>query len=1094
MSKQKQRLASLRIISFLLESVFLIFLFTQICYAATYYVTNTNDDGAGSLRQAIADANVSGDDSTIEFQTGGTITLASALPDLTVQAALDLAGYDITLESNNGGSTQRMFFNDSTGGGSLTIGTGVTWDDDDDLYVGNTSAAELHIADGGVINDVTARIAYNSASTTTVSGAGSAWNNSDEIYVGYSDTGTLSVSGGGTVSSVTGSIGYEASGTGTTTITGADSTWTNTDDMFIGYSGTGTLNIENGGEVNSNTVYMGHEADSTGTATVSGAGSAWNNSNRLYVGYNSTGTLNVEDGGALDNDDTLYIGYNDNGTLNILSGGAVTDLTGRIGYNADSTGTATVSGAGSTWTNTDEIYVGYSGTGTLNIENGGAVNNITGSIGYNAAGTGAVTVSGTNSSWISTGDLYAGYSGTGTLNIENGGEVSSVNSNVGHEADSTGTATVSGAGSAWTNTSDFTVGNDGTGTLIISDNAQVNSDGDFYVGYNGTGTLTVSSGAEAIVNNGAGTLTVASQAGSIGTLNIGAGRTAGIIDASTVTGGDGTATLNFNHNEAAYGFSPNLTGTLSINHNGTGTTMLTGNTTYTGNTTVNSGTLDIYKSRNLAGNVTLSGGTLDVGANILTVNSNYTQNAGSQLAATVIGSTSGRVAVPTGNITVNGGTIDLAVNNYIQNNTTYTLIDGGSGTIAYNTIPEVNHNSPVLAFSAAASGSDLIVTATRQNPYNTLTTGNASLAGKALEEAGVQGASADMRGVLNQLDIMANASEIQQALNTVCPINDGSAVNTANTSFNQSLEMTSSRLADLFVQNQASEPIILAGAEDINDIDIWVKGFGQYIRQKPRGLSNGYYATIWGTALGGDKPIMSDNTRLGLSGGYAKSNVNSKDNSAKTDIDSYQLTLYGGNISHNKPLYINSSLSFAYNDYESSRQVAVGAISRMADSNYNGQQYSARLESGYSLKKGRFSITPMVSLQYLRLNIDDYTESGAGALSLSVDEQSYDMLQSGLGVKFEHPIEKQKSVIFPELHARWLYDFINDRQETTSTFSGGGGSFTTEGFDPPKNSFDMGAKLTVMTENFWTYRINYDLKYKEDYVGHTGWVDIRYRF
>jgi len=54
--------------------------------AATFTVINTNDSGAGSLRQAILQANTNGTADTIEFQITNatrTITLASALPGIT---------------------------------------------------------------------------------------------------------------------------------------------------------------------------------------------------------------------------------------------------------------------------------------------------------------------------------------------------------------------------------------------------------------------------------------------------------------------------------------------------------------------------------------------------------------------------------------------------------------------------------------------------------------------------------------------------------------------------------------------------------------------------------------------------------------------------------------------------------------------------------------------------------------------------------------------------------------------------------------------------------------------------------------------------
>lgn len=59
---------------------------------ATYTVTNTNDSGAGSLRQAITDANANVGADTIAFAIGSgaqTIALSSALPTITEQVTID---------------------------------------------------------------------------------------------------------------------------------------------------------------------------------------------------------------------------------------------------------------------------------------------------------------------------------------------------------------------------------------------------------------------------------------------------------------------------------------------------------------------------------------------------------------------------------------------------------------------------------------------------------------------------------------------------------------------------------------------------------------------------------------------------------------------------------------------------------------------------------------------------------------------------------------------------------------------------------------------------------------------------------------------
>ena len=61
--------------------------------ANTYTVTNTNDAGAGSLRQAITNANTStGVADLINFSVTGTIALASNLPALTDNAGVTIDG------------------------------------------------------------------------------------------------------------------------------------------------------------------------------------------------------------------------------------------------------------------------------------------------------------------------------------------------------------------------------------------------------------------------------------------------------------------------------------------------------------------------------------------------------------------------------------------------------------------------------------------------------------------------------------------------------------------------------------------------------------------------------------------------------------------------------------------------------------------------------------------------------------------------------------------------------------------------------------------------------------------------------------------
>jgi outer membrane autotransporter protein len=340
----------------------------------------------------------------------------------------------------------------------------------------------------------------------------------------------------------------------------------------------------------------------------------------------------------------LTVGANGTGMLTIQSGGTLADSFGTIGNLPGGVGTVTVTGAGSSWSTAGTIVVGGQGTGMLIIQDGGTAQDGAtsggGSIGLSAGSTGTVIVTGPGSTWINgpSGGLNIGSFGTGTLTIANGGKVIDITplvTNIGNAPGSQGTVTVTGAGSLWSDIAGFRIGNSGTGTLTVADGGIV------------TGP----------------TVTIAANAGSVGTLNIGAGpgtpaAAPGTLTAPSVAFGAGTGTTNFNHTFSDYLFAPAISGNGTVNVLA-GTTIFTGANSYSGATNVDGGTLRAGAVNTFSPNspVTVSGGgTLDLNG--------FNQTAPSLTNA-------GLVNMGTGN---SPGTL-LTTTNYI----------GTGGTIAMNT-------------------------------------------------------------------------------------------------------------------------------------------------------------------------------------------------------------------------------------------------------------------------------------------------------------------------------------------------------------------------------------------------------------------------
>ncbi len=194
-----------------------------------------------------------------------------------------------------------------------------------------------------------------------------------------------------------------------------------------------------------------------------------------------------------------------------------------------------------------------------------------------------------------------------------------------------GAVEISGSGFLTINGADSTgntLGSNGIGTLSISGAAAgasifTTAGEALRVGYNSQGFVNLSDGGTLTLQGGNGTMVLGYFNGREGTLNIGTGGGAGILNASTVSTRLGSGTVNFNHTDADYYFTKDGTssgtgvviGTSTrVFHLGTGRTTLVAASSYTGGTTVTGGTLRATTSASAlgAGGLTLNGGNLEL--------------------------------------------------------------------------------------------------------------------------------------------------------------------------------------------------------------------------------------------------------------------------------------------------------------------------------------------------------------------------------------------------------------------------------------------------------------------------------------------------
>jgi len=983
-----------------------------------------------------------------------------------------------------------------TGTGGLTKdGTGTLILSRDNTYDGNTTISEgkLSITTAGGLGSTVGGTSVANAATLELAG---------NFSVGAEN---VTLAGGSTLlsSSGTNSISGLIQVTGTSTVNVA--TALALSGSVVGSTGSGFQILDKTG---TGTLTLNGHSDNTSLATTVDDGTlVLAKTVTTDSGINATARLTVNGG-------TLQLAGDEN--RQILDTASVTLNGGTFDENGKNETIGTLELNGGTITGSGILTIN---SAAIDARSGSSSTILAGSQGLTKTTSGIVTLSGVNT--------Y-----TGKTAINGGTLVISADSGLGTAPGSAVADQLSSNGGTLQTTADMTLDSNrgitltGSGTTLSTNTGTTLTYNGIIAGSSsltksGTGTLSLG-GANTntgITNVNAGTLSLSNATG-LGmnvNANVGAAGTLDINNVAiaqnitllggTLTGTGAGASLSGN---ITLGGNSTLggTGTMAlggviegsgqgITKTGSGTITLSGINTYSGGTTISAGTLVANNSSALGAGAVINNATLDIGSTQLSGIGVYTQNtSGSKLKLTIDSpTTSGKISSSSAALVTTAGTVDVTIANnvYLPNNATFTIIDTvGSGVSVPGAINSLSTSR--ISFVGQASNGDLILTANRTaSGFASLANNsNAQAAGTVLDN--ITTPSSDMTTVLNTLEGLSDAQTTSD-LNTVGPpVNSGVLDNSAaalNNFIGASLERSESVLTAA-AGNSANTGISSGDDSKLNGI--WAKEYGSYLSQGTRKGIEGYNAWNAGTAIGIDR-LLSDTFTLGVSGGYAYGHVSSDANSASTNISSGQGTIYAGYQDANIPYFIDAAGSFAWNQYEGKRDISIGGINRTANSSYDGQQYGTYLGGGYRIKLGKnIELTPLASIQWDHLRLAGYTETEAGSMNLSVNRQSYDILQSALGARISSQVKCKWGNFIPEFHVKWLYDFINDAVALTSTYTGGGTSFASGGAKPAKNGANLGGKLSFDLKNNISVIGECDTELRDQFVGVYGSVTLRYKF
>lgn len=823
---------------------------------------------------------------------------------------------------------------------------------------------------------------------------------------------------------------------------------------------------------------------------------------------NPLATLNLEGSGIKTLNGATYAGTTRLGGVTVDAAGSIT---GNINFLVGNAVLGFRHNAGSTGGN---ITAAVDGHGTINFAGSAAVDGL---VGTATERVGTININGDNTRNVAfnsqTHVNKMEFASNGIVNMGNSssgstiGELKKSNANNGVSTfNNAGTAVTIGAITVDNGTLDVN-GPATAGNATLASGATLQFAGATLGAVSGGGGhLTLDGGATQTV----GALGAAGGGNALGTVNLeglGAKTLSGAVYAGTVNLDDiavtaQNATLSSNVNFKANNVL-NLANTTTITGNVTNDTAGHGTINYAGGLNI-TGSLAQLNTFNLnsavsVGTNAVAANTMDVGIQTMTVGGTFATTNATQLTYRVnTPTTSGKITA-TGEATVVAGTrVNMIVdtNVYVAQGQEFVLIDGAESGGHVATLGAGNlttTNTALLHFKQKTTDTNnLVVYAERTQMNVAAKDPNAGAVGAMLDKLGAT-PNPDINDLQVRLGKLMSNQEVEALLKTVHPDASGATGSAVQSVSNTTSTVMSGRVDS--VRSGAPTSGVSSGDGNI-DRHVWLQAFGASADQGRRDNVAGYDADSYGVIVGIDTDV-TDDLLLGIALAYADTDADSADaNRTGTQVDSYQISVYGDHDLGDK-FYLTGQLSYMYSDIDTVRH-NVGAIAgNTARANFSADQYSARAELGRPIDVGSgISITPSGLVNYSYVDIEDYTERGAGGLSLrNVDTDEMQLLEFGVNVKAEAALKDGIGGSFkPNVHAGVRHDVIGDDMASTAFLAGGGTAFKTQGFDAAQTTGNVGAGLKWETAAGLDFTANYDYEYKSDYDAHSGYVRAGYRF
>lgn len=224
---------------------------------------------------------------------------------------------------------------------------------------------------------------------------------------------------------------------------------------------------------------------------------------------------------------------------------------------------------------------------------------------------------------------------------------------------------------------------------------------------------------------------------------------------------------------------------------------------------------------------------------------------------------------------------------------------------------------------------------------------------------------------------------------------------------------------------------------------------------------------------------LSEQWRLGLALGLQEQTLEVGEADSEYDLRSYLLSAFAQY--QQGRLWADASLSLGHLDYSNlNRQFALGIAQRSEKGDSDGQLWALSGRLGYDLANADsgWRVSPFISADYAKVDVDGYRENGSSSTALNYADQQRDSARLGLGLQANYQLSPATQVFAEIARER---EFEDDRRDLRMGLNSvAGNRFELQGHTPASGQTLAGVGVSHALAEALQLRAAYQFRGTDD--------------